>query len=444
MNFNIINVIIGREYKTRVKKKSFLLVTFLGPLFFAAIVVLPSIIMYAAKEESKKIAVVDKSGIVLPYLQSDSSAVYSDYSLMEPDSVKSGLDRLGQDAMLQISEIDSSEKSVSVVTYSKKPLGIELLESIKRDVNSAVEDYRVSSYSIENLAGIMKEVKSDVNIATYTLDAQGEAKISASEVYMMISMLLGMIIYMFIAIFGGMVMSSVIEEKSSRVVEVLVSSVKSTELMFGKIIGVALVALTQFLLWVGLTIVIVLVVGALMGPEFLSQGAAGMSDPAMTGMAGGMTPPQSEMATFMATLAGLNYLQIILSFIVYFVFGYLLYSSMFAAIGSAVENEGDTQQLSIPVTIPLLIGFFIALYAFKAPDSGVVFWGSMIPFTSPIVMLARIPFGVPAWQIALSLALLVGTFVLCAWASAKIYKIGILMFGKKSTFKDLWKWLKQK
>lgn len=444
MNFNIINVIIGREYKTRVKKKSFLLVTFLGPLFFAAIVVLPSIIMYAAKEESKKIAVVDKSGIVLPYLQSDSSAVYSDYSLMEPDSVKSGLDRLGQDAMLQISEIDSSEKSVSVVTYSKKPLGIELLESIKRDVNSAVEDYRVSSYSIENLAGIMKEVKSDVNIATYTLDAQGEAKISASEVYMMISMLLGMIIYMFIAIFGGMVMSSVIEEKSSRVVEVLVSSVKSTELMFGKIIGVALVALTQFLLWVGLTIVIVLVVGALMGPEFLSQGAAGMSDPAMTGMAGGMTPPQSEMATVMATLAGLNYLQIILSFIVYFVFGYLLYSSMFAAIGSAVENEGDTQQLSIPVTIPLLIGFFIALYAFKAPDSGVVFWGSMIPFTSPIVMLARIPFGVPAWQIALSLALLVGTFVLCAWASAKIYKIGILMFGKKSTFKDLWKWLKQK
>ena len=444
MNFNIINVIIGREYKTRVKKKSFLLVTFLGPLFFAAIVVLPSIIMYAAKEESKKIAVVDKSGIVLPYLQSDSSAVYSDYSLIEPDSVKSGLDRLGQDAMLQISEIDSSEKSVSVVTYSKKPLGIELLESIKRDVNSAVEDYRVSSYSIENLAGIMKEVKSDVNIATYTLDAQGEAKISASEVYMMISMLLGMIIYMFIAIFGGMVMSSVIEEKSSRVVEVLVSSVKSTELMFGKIIGVALVALTQFLLWVGLTIVIVLIVGALMGPEFLSQGAAGMSDPAMTGMAGGMTPPQSEMATVMATLAGLNYLQIILSFIVYFVFGYLLYSSMFAAIGSAVENEGDTQQLSIPVTIPLLIGFFIALYAFKAPDSGVVFWGSMIPFTSPIVMLARIPFGVPAWQIALSLALLVGTFVLCAWASAKIYKIGILMFGKKSTFKDLWKWLKQK
>jgi len=444
MNFNIINVIIGREYKTRVKKKSFLLVTFLGPLFFAAVVVLPSIIMYAAKEESKKIAVVDKSGIVLPYLQSDSSAVYSDYSLMEPDSVKSGLDRLGQDAMLQISEIDSSEKSVSVVTYSKKPLGIELIESIKRDVNSAVEDYRISSYSIENLAGIMKEVKSDVNIATYTLDAQGEAKISASEVYMMISMLLGMVIYMFIAIFGGMVMSSVIEEKSSRVVEVLVSSVKSTELMFGKIIGVALVALTQFLLWVGLTIVIVLVVGALMGPEFLSQGAAGMSDPAMTGMAGGMAPPQSEMATVMATLAGLNYLQIILSFIVYFVFGYLLYSSMFAAIGSAVENEGDTQQLSIPVTIPLLIGFFIALYAFKAPDSGVVFWGSMIPFTSPIVMLARIPFGVPAWQIALSLALLVGTFVLCAWASAKIYKIGILMFGKKSTFKDLWKWLKQK
>ena len=408
MNLHIINVIIGREYLTRVKKKSFLLITFLGPLFFAAIAVLPSIIMYATKEETKKIAVVDKSAIVLPYLVSDSTAIYSDYSLMDADSVKSRLNVLGMDALLEVSAMDSASKSVSVVSYSKKPLGMDLVRSIEKSVNNSVEDYRIKSYRIENL---------------------------------------GMIIYMFITMFSGMVMSSVIEEKSSRVVEVLVSSVKATELMFGKIVGVAFVAMTQFVLWILLTVIIVFAVTNIMGADFFVQASAQVSDPDMAVMGAQMTEiarPQSEMAAIISTLSSLNYVRIILSFIVYFLFGYLLYSSLFAAIGSAVENEADTQQLSIPITIPLMIGFFIAIYAFKAPDSGIVFWGSMIPFTSPIVMLARIPFGVPAWQLAMSLALLVGTFVLCAWASAKIYTIGILMFGKKSTFKDLWKWLKLK
>ena len=167
-----------------------------------------------------------------------------------------------------------------------------------------------------------------------------------------------------------------------------------------------------------------------------------MSDPTTTQAVQSMQ--DSGMSTILSTLAGLNYGQIIVSFILFFIFGYLLYASLFAAIGSAVENEGDTQQLQLPATIPLLIAFFISIYAFRAPDSAVVFWGSMIPLTSPIVMLARIPFGVPFWELALSLVLLILTFVVCAWASAKIYKVGILMYGKKSTFKDLWKWLKQK
>ena len=259
-------------------------------------------------------------------------------------------------------------------------------------------------------------------------------------------MVLGMIIYMFIAIFCGMVMSSVIEEKASRVVEVLVSSVKATELMFGKIIGVALVALTQFFMWVIVTAVLVGGIGAVIGFDSIAQGAAATAavDPSM---AAGMTAEMTDampMQSIMGTLSGLNYGLIIICFVIFFVFGYLLYASLFAAIGSAVENEADSQQLQIPVTIPLLIGFFIAIYVFKAPESGVVFWGSMIPFTSPIVMLARIPLGVPAWQLILSIALLVGTVILIAWFSAKIYKVGILMFGKKSTFRDLWNWMKQK
>jgi ABC-2 type transport system permease protein len=298
----------------------------------------------------------------------------------------------------------------------------------------------------------MEDVKSDVTIATYTLGESGEEKITSSEVYMIISMVLSIIIYMFIAMFSGMVMQSVIEEKASRVVEVLVSSVKATELMFGKIIGVACVALTQFFLWILLTVVLVGGVSAFVGLDSL------MGDPAqqeqmmqMAGSMGGvdmaqmadMAAQEEGLGAIISTLRDINYGQLIFAFIVYFALGYLLYASFFAAIGSAVENEADTTQLQMPVTVPLLLAFFIALYAFNAPDSQLVWWGSMIPFTSPIVMLARIPFGVPMWELGLSIALLAVTFLGCGWLSAKIYKIGILMFGKKTTFKDLWKWLKQ-
>jgi len=275
---------------------------------------------------------------------------------------------------------------------------------------------------------------------------------------MIISMVLAMALYMFIAIFSGMVMSSVIEEKSSRVVEVLVSSVKSTELMFGKIIGVALVALTQFLLWIVLTGLIIGIIGGVVGMDKIMGGVDQEQVRQMQEMSMNAGPTldlqaltdttavadaPTGMEAILGTLGSLNFTQIIVSFLLFFIFGYLLYASLFAAIGSAVENEADTQQLQIPVTIPLLIGFFVAFYAFRSPESSLVWWFSMIPFTSPIVMLARIPFGVPTWEIALSIGLLVLTFIACAWISAKIYKVGILMYGKKSTFKDLWKWIKQ-
>ena len=293
-------------------------------------------------------------------------------------------------------------------------------------------------------------MKSHVCVRSYTIGEDGKETISESGVYMMVSMLLGMALYMFIALFCGMVMSSVIEEKASRVVEVLVSSVKATELMFGKIIGVALVALTQFLLWIVLTVAIVGVAGGIMGQDLLSSMG---SDPTAAMVSGDMGAAATEAlaaataedgpAVIIGTLRNLPVGTIAVSFLLYFLFGYMLYASIFAAIGSGAENEGDTQQLQLPVTVPLLIGFFIAIYAFKAPDSAIVFWGSMIPFTSPIVMLARLPFGVPLWALALSLSLLVATFALCAWASAKIYRVGILMFGKKTTWKDLWKWFRQ-
>ena len=452
MKMRNIKTIIGREYLTRVKKKSFLLTTFIVPILFAALCILPSVIMFMAKDTGKKVAVVDQSGIVMPYLVDTDAVDYQDYSAEPADSMKANFEELGLDVLVIVSPLDTAAKTVSVSSYSPKPLSMELKEGVQSKVNDAVEDYRLALYDITDLKQIMEDVKANISMSTYTMDESGEEKITSSEVYMIISMILSIIIYMFIAMFSGMVMQSVIEEKASRVVEVLVSSVKATELMFGKIIGVACVALTQFFLWIVLTLVLVGGFSAFVGFDSL------MGDPAqteqmmeMTAQMGGvdmaeMTAAMQEeegLGAVLSTLKDINWVQMIFAFIIYFALGYLLYASLFAAIGSAVENEADTTQLQMPITLPLMLAFFIALYAFNAPDSQIVWWGSMIPFTSPIVMLARIPFGVPMWELALSIALLVLTFGACGWLSAKIYKIGILMFGKKITFKDLWKWLRQ-
>ena len=458
MNLKKLGIIIQREYLNKVKKKSFLLTTFGVPLLFAGMYAVMLFVMLKAEGDSKRIAVIDNSGIVMEKLENTKLITFTQLSETDPEAVKNRLGEYDADVLLYISPLDSATKSVTATTYADKPMGMETAEAIEHRINDAVEAYRIDSYDIPGLEQIMEDVHSNVHLTSYTVDEEGKETISQSEVYMIVSMVLAMALYMFIALFSGMVMSSVIEEKTSRVVEVLVSSVKSTELMFGKIIGVALVALTQFGVIIG-------ILGGIVGMDkvtgTLSQNQV-ETMPGMTSMNDAMgntlsmeqlqaltdTTAVAEgptgMEAVLGTLGSLNYTQLIVSFLLFFLFGYLLYASLFAAIGSAVENEADTQQLQIPVTIPLLLGFFIAFYAFRAPESSIVWWGSMIPFTSPIVMLARLPFGVPMWELILSIGLLILTFFVCAWASAKIYKVGILMYGKKSTFKDLWKWLKQK
>ena len=460
MDFKKLGIIIEREYLNKVKKKSFLLTTFGVPILFAAMYALMIFIMLRTEGDSKRIAVIDNSGIVMEKLENTKQLTFTQIPESDPEAVKNRLGEYDADILLYISPLDSATKSVTATTYADKPMGMETAEVIENRINDAVEAYRIDSYGIEGLDRILSDIHSNIHLTSYTVDEEGKETISQSEVYMIISMVLAMALYMFIAIFSGMVMTSVIEEKSSRVVEVLVSSVKATELMFGKIIGVALVALTQFLLWIVLTGLIVGVIGGIVGLDKIT-GSMDESQTQMvqemagTGMGGTTLDLQAltdttavaegptGMEAVMGTLGSLNYTEIIVSFLLFFLFGYLLYASLFAAIGSAVENEADTQQLQIPVTIPLLVGFFVAFYAFRAPESQLVWWFSMIPFTSPIVMLARLPFGVPTWELVLSIGLLVLTFVACAWASAKIYKVGVLMYGKKSTFKDLWKWLKQ-
>lgn len=461
MNLRTTGTVIAREYTTRVKKKSFILTTFLVPLLFAGMMVAMVFIMNGTKERKQSAAVVDKSGIVMPYLVDNERVTYSDYTQEDPNDLKTRLDEIGKDVLVVISPLDTATRSVTVQTYSKDPLGMGFTEGLASKVEDAVEEYRIGRYGIENLGEIMESVKSDIPVKEYTLGEDGKENISESGIYMIISMFLGLIIYMFIALFGGQVMNSVIEEKSSRVVEVLISSVKAEELLFGKVIGVAMVALTQFLMWVVLTVVLVTGATSLMGedmlkgfaanPEMMSQ-TMGISPDQMGGLGANMASADTtavaaepdEVAVIWNTLANVPWARLLICFVVYFLLGYLLYASLFAAVGSAGESAEDTQQLQLPLTVPLMVAYFILFIAFQNPDSPAVVWGSIIPFTSPIVMLARIPFGVPAWQLILSVVLLILTFFACAWLSAKIYKVGILMFGKKSSFKDLWKWLKQK
>ena len=451
MNLRTIGVIINREYSTRVKKKTFLLTTFLVPVLLALCGVAMGVMMVNVKEKTKTVGVVDESGIVMSYLKNSEQISFQDMSSEPLDTVKARLADLGLDGVLSISKIDE-QKNLQASFTSVKPVGMGVTATMSRYIDDALEDYRIRSYDIDGLEEIVNSVKADVPIRTFVLDEKGGEKVSESGVNSILSMVLGIFIFLFITMFGSMVMTAVVEEKTSKVVEVLISSVKATELIFGKIIGVALVALTQFFLWIVLSIVLLSAGMGIIAPKMMDTVdaqsiVAGLPEgtnqfDAMTAV---LSQSDSELGDVVGTLAGLNIGQLVLYFIVFFVLGYLLYASLFAAIGSAaVDNENDTSQLQMPVTIPLMIAYFIALYAYNAPDSAVALWGSMIPFTSPIVMLARIPFGVPGWQILLSIGLLVVTTIACAYLSAKIYKVGVLMYGKKTTFKDLWKWLKQK
>jgi ABC-2 type transport system permease protein len=267
------------------------------------------------------------------------------------------------------------------------------------------------------------------------------------EIFMGISYLLSFFIYMFIFMFGSMVMRGVIEEKTNRIVEVIISSVKPFQLMLGKILGVGSVALLQFMIWILLTAGIVFGVQAAFGTDKISDTTA-ITQQIASGVQSDLTQAITEVQKdnpfdeIMSALSAVPITSILISFLLYFLLGYLLYAALFSAVGSAVDNEADTQQLILPVTLPLIIGLFIMVHTFQHPDSSLSFWGSIIPFTSPMVMMARVPFGVPFWELALSLTLLAGTFLLMTYLSAKIYRVGILMYGKKASWKEILKWLK--
>lgn len=438
-------LIISREFLIRVKKKSFIIMTILTPVLFAALIVLPSLIMtLSSGKTEQKILVVDNSGICEPFFSDSNDFLFE----FDNDADIEELKRNYPDDIYALVEISApdSEMNLAVTTLSKKQLSLDARKEVERSVEDAVEAAKLEKYNIEGLDSIMEDINSGVSIRTYTIGDDGDQKVAMVEIFMGISYVASFMIYMFIFMFGSMVMRGVIEEKTSRIVEVIVSSVKPFQLMLGKILGVGSVAVLQFLIWIILTVGITAGVQSFIGADKIMQDNE-MTDIALSTspeMAQAMSGVQDEdmMSQMMSALSAVPVVSIVISFFLYFMLGYLLYAAMFSAVGSAVDNEADTQQLIFPVTLPLILGLFIMIHTFQYPDSALSFWGSIIPFTSPMVMMARVPFGVPIWELALSLSLLFLTFLAMTYLSAKIYRVGILMYGKKATFRDLFKWIK--
>lgn len=448
---NKIFVIIKREYVTRVRKKSFIIMTILAPVLMAAIIILPTVLMMNQDGEFKKIAVIeDQSDLFKGVIKNTKDAEFIYLEDTNVNDLKSTFEKAGYYGILYISpEIINTPNAIQLISKQQPPIG--LLQHIERSLKNNIEKQKLLAYKIDNLDEIMKNVETNVSIQTIKIDSSGEVKETSTGISMALAYILGFIMYMLVFIFGAQVMRGVIEEKTSRVVEVIISSVKPIQLMMGKIVGIALVGLTQFLIWIFLTVSIATVVkGTVLKKADLTEITQTSAQNLMsadqqanlTASGEEISPELAEFSKMFDSAMNQPWGLIIFSFIFYFITGYLLYASVFAAIGSAVDNETETQQFMLPVTIPIILALMVAMGTMQNPESSVSFWFSLIPLTSPIVMMARIPFGVPYWQIAVSMALMLITFLAFVWMAAKVYRTGILMYGKKTSWKEIWKWLR--
>ena len=434
---NKIGLIIRREYFTRVKKRSFIIMTFLGPLLIAAIYIIPILLALHADNEKRTIAVVDQSHWFERQFVSTENQTFIRLDDIDIDSTKKLVQEGFFDIALYIPETQLNIPS-SAVVYSMKQVPMSVEDHIKEVMKNEIQVQKLLAAGVD--PDILESIKTSINLTVIRMDEEGGEKETFTEVQFILGMILALLIYIFIMLFGGQVMQGVTEEKSSRIVEVIVSSVKPFQLMMGKIIGVSLVALTQFMMWVLLTGAIYVGFSAAVGithPEAISQGTMMAQQISNTNIM-----DNEAVQDVLNIVHSIDFGTIIVSFIVFFLLGYLLYATMFAAIGSLVENNTDSQQFTLPVTVPLLIAMFSAIYIVNNPDSSLAVWMSMIPFTSPIVMMVRIPFGIPIWQVVVSALILAGSFVGMTWVAAKIYRTGILMYGKKPTYKEIFKWLK--
>ena len=443
---NALKIIISREYISRVTKKSFILLTIFMPFLFTALIFVPYWLSTIKDSGVRKIVVIDESGL---YASEFESTAYYEYEVLADgqDNATEQKSRIGKDvyAILQITaDLNKNPKAVSLLSEKQAPM--DLLLSIEMKLSDKVTEQKLEILShadnvdSKTITQVRNIVESSNNISLSTMRWGDDGTIS--ETSTVVASIVGggftILIYMFIMIYGGMVMQAVMEEKRSRIVEVMISSVKPVYMLIGKIVGIGLVGITQLVFW-GVMLAL-LFTGAsffLTNPEQASEMAAASSQ-----MGGSMAGMDIEGA--LASIMSVNWFEIIFFFLIYFIGGFVMFASIFATIGAAVDNEEDTQQFMTPITILMLFAFYAGFYSINNPDGPLAFWCSLIPITSPIVMMVRLPFGVPMWEKLLSVVLLYGSFILTSIMAAKIYRVGILMYGKKPSLKELVKWMKYK
>ncbi len=423
--------------------------TILGPLLFAAVAIGPAWFASMEDREVRVIAVIDSSKLFINQIP---ETEYLKFEYLEGTTVRELRENFSDSpyyGVLYIAHIITSTPSAVQLMSDRQP-SLNIRMHIANALEKELERQKLAAYDINNLDGILAAVKTSVNIRTIIWQDDGGQKESHSELAMIVGYAGGFLIYFFIFLFGAQVMRGVIEEKSSRVIEIIVSSVKPFQLMLGKIVGIGLVGLTQFLLWVILSFTLITAAQHIffsdlgtpssqniVAEDFFSSSTLHHSQPIES-------ESSQNFREIFTSIASINFGVMLLTFLFYFLGGYLLYASLFASIGSAADSETDTQQFMLPVTVPLILSIIVMMNAIMNPDGGIAFWFSIIPFTSPVIMMARIPFGVPFWELALSGGLLIVTFIFTTWLAGRIYRTGILMYGKKVNYRELWKWLTYK
>ncbi len=437
-------LIIRREYLTRVKKKSFIIMTIIGPLLMAALIIIPVWLTTIDDKEQRTVAVINQYNEFDSTFENTNSIDFVFLNRTDLDSIQKKFSDLNYYAVLY-RENGEPYSPDGIYLSSDRQISLDVKMHISNAIEHQIAKRRIAEADIDPEK--LEAIETDVDITTTKWDEHGKAEQTSTEITMAIGFICAFLIYMFVFIYGAQVMRGVIEEKTGRVVELIVSSVRPFQLMMGKIVGIALVALTQFVLWLVLTSAIVFtvqitVIGNISTKQSITESMV-PKNPSLQQFESIQQTEQNEMINdLIVSIQNIPFFLIISSFVFYFIGGYLLYAAFFAAIGAAVDNESDTQQFMLPITIPLILAFVMAQNVIQNPDGAISFWFSVIPFTSPIIMMIRIAFGVPTWQIALSMFLLVITFIGATWLAGKIYRTGILMYGKKVTYKELWKWLK--
>ena len=434
-----IGVIIAQEYKNRVAKKSFIILTFLMPILMAAVIFVPLWLASIDDKEERTMTVIDQTGLYSDFVASLATDICT-FEMVEnvtanDSATTSVADLRGNATMVMLISDDLAKNPSAISIYSEKQVPNDVRRYVEESISDYIEHLKLEAYDIPNIEQMIADARTTINISTFKWDDNGQEQSSNTDIATIIGMITTMLIYMFIFISGSLVMNAVIQEKTSRIVEVLVCSVKPWQLMWGKIIAVALTCLTQIALWVVMTGVLVVAATGISGISLSDLSTS--ADLTAT-----MSESQAVSFQIIDTLRSINWTLIFIMFIVYFIGGYLLYASLFAAIGSAVDNEEDTNQFILPITIIVLFALYVGIYSAENPDGPLAFWCSMIPFTSPIVMMMRLPFDVPVWQLSLSLSLLFVTILGSIWLSAKIYRVGILMYGKRPSWKEIWKWVR--